>query len=60
MTDDKPIVVVTHGDLLSVSDRARLSVYLGQLLGVQPKKQIFDIPGYEIKNFRFFIWSNGK
>ncbi|KAM7496247.1 hypothetical protein LguiA_020661 [Lonicera macranthoides] len=41
--DDKPVVVVTHGDLLSLSDRARLRVYLGQLLGVHPKKQIFDI-----------------
>ncbi|WOG95065.1 hypothetical protein DCAR_0314367 [Daucus carota subsp. sativus] len=42
--DDKPVVVVTHGDLLSLSDRARVRVHLGELLGVHPKKQIFDIP----------------
>lgn len=42
--DDKPVLVVTHGDLLSLSDRARVRVYLGELLGISPKKQIFDIP----------------
>ncbi|KAJ8749332.1 hypothetical protein K2173_018816 [Erythroxylum novogranatense] len=42
--DDKPVVVVTHGDLLSIADRARIRVYLGQLLGIPPAKQIFDIP----------------
>ncbi|KAF5446432.1 hypothetical protein F2P56_032060 [Juglans regia] len=42
--DDKPVVVVTHGDLLSLSDRARIRVYLGELLGIPPAKQIFDIP----------------
>ncbi|KAG6680602.1 hypothetical protein I3842_13G050400 [Carya illinoinensis] len=42
--DDKPVVVVTHGDLLSLSDRARVRVYLGELLGIPPAKQIFDIP----------------
>ncbi|KAL0389882.1 UNVERIFIED_CONTAM: hypothetical protein Scaly_0345300 [Sesamum calycinum] len=42
--DDKPIVVITHGDLLSLSDRVRIRVYLGELLGVPPKRQIFDIP----------------
>lgn len=45
VTDDKPVVVVTHGDLLSLSDRARVRVHLGKLLGIPPKKQIFDIPG---------------
>ncbi|KAK4409176.1 hypothetical protein Sango_0498600 [Sesamum angolense] len=30
--DDKPIVVITHGDLLSLSDRVRIRVYLGELL----------------------------
>ncbi|KAK4338669.1 hypothetical protein RND71_043156 [Anisodus tanguticus] len=36
-----------HGDLLSLSDRMRIRIrmYLGQLLGIHPKKQIFDIPG---------------
>ncbi|XP_055832891.1 uncharacterized protein LOC129901669 isoform X2 [Solanum dulcamara] len=42
--DEKPIVVLTHGDLLSFSDRTRIRMYLGQLLGIHPKKQIFDIP----------------
>ncbi|GFZ13334.1 P-loop containing nucleoside triphosphate hydrolases superfamily protein [Actinidia rufa] len=42
--DDKPVIVVTHGDLLSISDRARVRVHLGELLGVHPTKQIFDIP----------------
>ncbi|KAL2933454.1 hypothetical protein RDABS01_016573 [Bienertia sinuspersici] len=42
--DDKPVIVVTHGDLLSLGDRARVRVYLGEKLGVPPAKQIFDIP----------------
>ncbi|KAJ4832143.1 hypothetical protein Tsubulata_048235 [Turnera subulata] len=42
--DDKPVVVVTHGDLLSLADRARVRLHLGELLGVSPLKQIFDIP----------------
>ncbi|XP_015582028.1 uncharacterized protein LOC8286081 isoform X2 [Ricinus communis] len=42
--DDKPVVVVTHGDLLSLSDRTRIRVHLGELLGIPPAKQIFDIP----------------
>ncbi|XP_019178483.1 PREDICTED: uncharacterized protein LOC109173662 isoform X14 [Ipomoea nil] len=42
--DDKPVVVVTHGDLLSVSERVRVRVHLGDLLGIHPKNQIFDIP----------------
>ncbi|KAK3017466.1 hypothetical protein RJ639_006416 [Escallonia herrerae] len=42
--DDKPVVVVTHGDLLSVSERSRLRVHLGERLGVPPHTQIFDIP----------------
>lgn len=43
--DDKPVVVVTHGDLLSLTDRAHIRTYLGELLGIPPAKQIFDIPG---------------
>ena len=46
LTDDKPLVVVTHGDLLSRIDRARIRVHLGELLGIPPTKQIFDIPGH--------------
>ncbi|KAJ4728439.1 putative p-loop containing nucleoside triphosphate hydrolases superfamily protein [Melia azedarach] len=42
--DDKPVVVVTHGDMLSINDRARIRIYLGELLGIPPAKQIFDIP----------------
>ncbi|GMJ08995.1 hypothetical protein HRI_004568700 [Hibiscus trionum] len=42
--DDKPVVVVTHGDLLSIADRVRVRVHLGELLGIPPAKQIFDIP----------------
>lgn len=42
--DDKPVVVCTHGDLLSHADRARVRVHLGELLGIPPAKQIFDIP----------------
>ncbi|KAL8496174.1 hypothetical protein ACS0TY_020043 [Phlomoides rotata] len=42
--DDKPVVVITHGDLLSLSDRVRVRTYVGELLGVCPTRQIFDIP----------------
>ncbi|KAL7172812.1 hypothetical protein ACSBR2_032312 [Camellia fascicularis] len=42
--DDKPVVVVTHGDLLSIPERARVRVHLGELLGIPPTTQIFDIP----------------
>ncbi|TYI00835.1 hypothetical protein ES332_A11G159800v1 [Gossypium tomentosum] len=42
--DDKPVVVITHGDLLSIADCVRARVYLGELLGIPPAKQIFDIP----------------
>ncbi|GLU07970.1 hypothetical protein SLE2022_249070 [Rubroshorea leprosula] len=45
LKDDKPVVVVTHGDLLSLADRVRVRVHLGELLGIPPVKQIFDIPG---------------
>ncbi|PON59353.1 AAA-type ATPase [Trema orientale] len=42
--DDKPLIVVSHGDLLSRFDRARVRIHLGELLGIPPTKQIFDIP----------------
>lgn len=42
--DDKPVIAVTHGDLLTLNDRVRVRVYLGELLGISPKSQIFDIP----------------
>ncbi|KAF5199772.1 P-loop containing nucleoside triphosphate hydrolases superfamily protein, partial [Thalictrum thalictroides] len=41
--DDKPVVVCTHGDLLSDADRTRVRIHLGELLGIHPAKQIFDI-----------------
>ncbi|KAK7339114.1 hypothetical protein VNO77_19758 [Canavalia gladiata] len=42
--DDKPVLVFTHGDLLSPSNRARVRAHLAKLLGIPPTKQIFDIP----------------
>ncbi|XP_022771515.1 uncharacterized protein LOC111314428 [Durio zibethinus] len=42
--DDKPVLVITHGDLLSIADRVRVRVHLGELLGIPPTKQIFDTP----------------
>ncbi|XP_004292355.1 PREDICTED: uncharacterized protein LOC101301843 [Fragaria vesca subsp. vesca] len=42
--DDKPLVVVTQGDLLSQVQRSRVRVHLGELLGIPPVTQIFDIP----------------
>ncbi|XP_057437124.1 uncharacterized protein LOC130729393 isoform X2 [Lotus japonicus] len=42
--DDKPVLVFTHGDLLSLSDRARVRAHLGNILGTPPTMQIFDIP----------------
>lgn len=42
--DDKPVIVITHGDFLSHSNRARGRVHLGELLGIPPDTQIFDIP----------------
>ncbi|KAG9449545.1 hypothetical protein H6P81_009510 [Aristolochia fimbriata] len=41
--DDKPAIVVTHGDELLPSDRAEVCSFLGDLLGIPPE-QIFDIP----------------
>ncbi|KAK9138444.1 hypothetical protein Sjap_009038 [Stephania japonica] len=42
--DNKPVVVITHGDLLSRLDRARVRIHLGESLGIPPATQIFDIP----------------
>ncbi|XP_021990283.1 uncharacterized protein LOC110886756 isoform X1 [Helianthus annuus] len=42
--DHKHVIAITHGDLLSISERARVGVYLGHLLGVHPSKQTFDVP----------------
>uniref|UniRef100_A0A0A9GAG1 Uncharacterized protein n=1 Tax=Arundo donax TaxID=35708 RepID=A0A0A9GAG1_ARUDO len=42
--DDKPVVVVTHGDRLSIQQRAHVQNELAELLGI-PLQQIFDIPG---------------
>ncbi|KAF4367532.1 hypothetical protein F8388_009157 [Cannabis sativa] len=43
--DDKPLVVVTHGELLETFDRVYVRLYLGKLLSISPTTQIFDIPG---------------
>lgn len=45
VSDQKPAIALTHGDLLSVSERAAVRVCLGNCLGVHPIKQTFDIPG---------------
>ncbi|XP_056849233.1 uncharacterized protein LOC130499218 isoform X2 [Raphanus sativus] len=50
--DDKPAVVITHGDILSREERARVQVLVGELLGIPPDKQIFDIPGVCITDSR--------
>lgn len=42
--DHKPAVVVTHGDELSFCERSRVRDHLGNILGIPPSKQIFDIP----------------
>ncbi|XP_068638247.1 uncharacterized protein [Aristolochia californica] len=49
--DDKPAIVVTHGDELLPSDRAEVCIFLGDLLGVPPE-QIFDIPACRQKSSR--------
>ncbi|RCV14353.1 hypothetical protein SETIT_2G418800v2 [Setaria italica] len=42
--DDKPVVVVTNGERLSIQQRACVQNKLVDLLGI-PVQQIFDIPG---------------
>lgn len=42
--DDKPVVVVTHGDRLSIQQRAHVRNELAKLLNI-PAQQIYDIPG---------------
>lgn len=37
--------MVTHGDELSFHERAQVRTYLGDILGIPPSEQIFDIPG---------------
>ncbi|KAI5430188.1 hypothetical protein KIW84_034676 [Lathyrus oleraceus] len=44
ISNDKPVLVITHGDLLSLSDCACVRAFLGDLLGIPPTTQIFDIP----------------
>lgn len=41
--DDKPVVVMTHGNELGDSDRIRAHIFLGELLGVSAVDQVFDI-----------------
>jgi hypothetical protein len=42
--DDKPVVVITHGDRLSMQHRTHVQNELPELHGI-PVQQIFDIPG---------------
>ena len=42
--DDKPVVVVTHGDCLSMLQRTHVQNELAEVFGI-PVRQIFDIPG---------------
>ncbi|KAL4558548.1 hypothetical protein LXL04_036749 [Taraxacum kok-saghyz] len=42
--DHKPAIAITHGDLLTLSERARVCIHLGEILNVHPIKQTFDIP----------------
>lgn len=53
--DDKPVVVVTHGDELSFNDRARVRTHLGDILGIPPSTQIFDIPDSSDYNTELMI-----
>lgn len=46
--DDRPVVVMTHGDELSEDDRLAARIYLGNLLGVSPVDHVFDIAGLYI------------
>lgn len=57
--DSKPVVVVTHGDRLSTFERARVRVQLGELLGIPPTSQIFDIPG-DISENLWYCWASEK
>lgn len=41
--DDRPVVVMTHGDQLSPKDRVRTRIFIGELFGVSALDQIFDI-----------------
>ncbi|XP_058087169.1 uncharacterized protein LOC131234364 isoform X3 [Magnolia sinica] len=43
-SNDKPVVVITHGDELAPADRVLVRIHLGELLGISPVTQIFDIP----------------
>ena len=44
IADDKPAVVVTHGDRLSFQPRSQVQNELAETLAIPPP-QIFDIPG---------------
>ena len=52
IADDKPVVVVTHGDRLSIQQRVHVQAELAELLDI-PAQQIYDIPGME--SVLFFI-----
>eukprot|EP00249_Psilotum_nudum_P022656 c28600_g1_i2 orf=148-1524(+) len=43
--DDRPAVVMTHGDQLSPIERLYARVLIGQNFGISPVDQVFDISG---------------
>lgn len=55
VVDNKPVLVITHGDELSISQRAHVRTYLGELLGIPPLQQIFDISGGASNLFILFL-----
>lgn len=44
--DDRPVLVMTHGDRLTSDDRIETQIFLGKVLGVSPLDYVFDIAGY--------------
>ncbi|CAM6084770.1 unnamed protein product [Calypogeia fissa] len=46
--DNRPVVAMTHGDKLSHDDRISTQIFLGEILGVPPVEQIFDVSGLNL------------
>ena len=55
IVDDKPVVVVTHGDRLSIQQRVHVQAELAELLDI-PVQQIYDILG--MAPVPFLSWYN--
>lgn len=58
--DDRPVVVMTHGDKLSHEDRISTHIFLGEILGIPPLEQIFDISGTTTSNVTDIEANTGK